>query len=82
MKSELNRHHILCRSRGGQDDDNIVYLPVSFHACWHQIFGNMTVAEAHHFIDIIMRPNTVWTKGELHSLQNYLQNKEVQNEDE
>ena len=79
-KGELNRHHILCRSRGGQDDNNIVYLPVSFHANWHVIFGNMTIAEIHEFIDTIMKPNTVWTKGDLNALQNYLQGKEVQNE--
>jgi hypothetical protein len=81
-RKELNRHHILCRSRGGKDDDNIVYLPVSFHACWHQLFSNMTIAEIHKFIDTVMKPNTVWTNQDLQSLQNFLSGQGVQDENE
>jgi hypothetical protein len=81
MKKKINRHHILCRSRGGKDDDNIVLLPVSFHACWHQLFGNMTIAEIHVFIDTIMKPNMVWQKEDLHQLQNFLSGQEDKNED-
>ena len=61
----LNRHHILPSSRGGSYTDNIVLLPSAWHAMWHQLFANMTVAEVHEYIDAVMQPNRKWTRGDL-----------------
>jgi len=59
------KHHILPSSRGGDSEDNIVLLPRDWHAIWHHLFGNMTMEEVHHFIDIVMQPNQLWTKQRL-----------------
>ena len=64
-KSGLNRHHVLPSSRGGGFTDNIVLLPASWHAMWHQLFSNMTVDEVHDYIDAVMQPNRKWTHSDL-----------------
>lgn len=59
------KHHICPRSVGGTDEDNIVMLPKAWHAMWHQLFINLTIEEVHHFIDIVMEPNKIWTHNQL-----------------
>jgi len=59
------KHHILPSSRGGEYEDNIVLLPKEWHTLWHHLFGNLTVEEVHHFIDIVMEPNKLWTRQQL-----------------
>lgn len=61
----LNAHHVCPTSRGGGNRDNLVVLPVEFHANWHKLFANLTVAEAHRFIDIVMQPGHEWSYKDL-----------------
>ena len=72
----LRRHHIRprCRIPDWQDKDtgNIVLIPEEFHAYWHQVFGNLTPDEAHEFINIIMRPGTSWTWGDIKNVREWL----------
>jgi hypothetical protein len=64
-----DRHHIRPRSREGSSRNNIVVLPAAWHAMWHAMFVNMTVAEAHDFIDQVMVPDTEWTYKALSQLR-------------
>lgn len=61
----MSVHHIIPTSRNGGARHNLVLLPVEFHQRWHQLFANMTVAEAHAFIDIVMIPGVEWSYKEL-----------------
>lgn len=65
----MSAHHIRPSSRGGGGRNNLVLLPTEFHATWHKLFVNMTVAEAHAFIDIVMVPNVEWTYKELERMR-------------
>lgn len=67
-----DRHHIRAKSRGGGNVENLVVLPVRWHACWHQLFVNMTVEEVHSFIDTVMVPDTEWTYKQLSQLRERL----------
>lgn len=57
----LNVHHIRPTSRGGGSRDNLVLLPVEWHACWHKLFANMTLEETHRFITVVMQPGYEWS---------------------
>lgn len=67
-----NRHHLLPRSRGGKDANNIVHLPVNFHQAWHVCFDNLTVQEAHRLIDIVMVANTEHSGQDIENLRQKL----------
>jgi len=50
----LVRHHKKPKSRGGGDENqNILWLPKNFHETFHQIFGDLTPQEQHLFLQII-----------------------------
>lgn len=72
----LRKHHITPRSRIphglDKDTDNIVLIPEEFHAAWHQVFGNLTPSEAHEFIDLIMRPGSSWTWGDIKNVREWI----------
>lgn len=68
----LNVHHIRPSSRNGGGRNNLVMLPVEFHANWHKLFVNMTIDEAHAFIDEVMRPDTSWTYKALDQLRRHI----------
>jgi len=55
--------------RKNKDVNNVVLLDQEFHVNWHRLFENMTVAEAHKFIDRVMVPGHEWTSGRLHWLR-------------
>lgn len=65
----LNVHHIRPSSRGGSGRNNLVLLPVEWHASWHKLFVNMTVDEVHFFIETIMQPDTSWTYKDIDLLR-------------
>lgn len=62
-------HHLLSVSRGGQKRGNLVKLPRGFHSLWHQVFANLTVSEAHQFINLVMVAGTQWTYETLRAQQ-------------
>lgn len=64
-----SRHHIRAKSRNGGRRHNIVMLPSLWHSCYHHLFGALTVAEVHVFIDEVMRPDTEWTYKQLSELR-------------
>jgi len=68
----LNVHHVLPSSRGGGGRNNLVVLPVEWHASWHKLFTNMTVAEVHCFIDIVMQPDCTWSYKDFEYLRRRL----------
>ncbi len=48
-----NRHHLTPKSRGGRSTpDNIIWMNIEKHDCWHKIFGLRTLSEA---IDVLQR---------------------------
>lgn len=67
-----NKHHILPRSRGGKDENNIVSLPANFHQAWHLMFDNLTVQEAHQLIDMVMQPNCEFSGQDIENLRQQL----------
>lgn len=69
MEVSSDRHHIVPRSRCGGRRRNIVVLPSRWHAMWHAMFVNMTVAEVHDFIDEVMVPDEEWTHRRLSQLR-------------
>lgn len=71
-KKDTSIHHIKPTSRGGVDKNNCVGIPKSIHEAWHTIFENMTNDEAHQFIDMLMIPNKIWTRKEIHELRQSL----------
>lgn len=40
-----NRHHLVPRSRGGGDGDNIIVIDTRWHAALHMTFGSATPRE-------------------------------------
>lgn len=50
----------------------MVTIPEDFHAYWHQVFGVLTLEEAHEFIDFIMRPNSTWTWSDIKGVREWL----------
>lgn len=72
----LRKHHLRPRSRipnwQDKDKNNIVLLPEEFHAYWHQVFGLLTPNEAHEFIDLVMRPGSSWTWGDIKQVREWL----------
>lgn len=65
----MDAHHIIPRSRGGGNWDNMVLLPIDFHSNWHRLFINMTVEEIHQFIDLLMVPDRAWTYKDIDRLR-------------
>ena len=78
----LRKHHIRPRCRipdwVDKDTGNIVNIPEDFHAYWHQVFGVLTVEEAHEFIDFIMRPGASWTWGDIKNVREWLMERRQQ----
>lgn len=69
MAKEHDRHHIKPKSRGGGRRKNLVVLPVTFHRAWHAVFQDLTLEEAHRFMEIVMNSDISWTSKELHYLR-------------
>lgn len=69
LDPRFDKHHIRPKSRGGGSRNNLVTLPVEWHACWHKLFVNLTLEEVHAFIAEVMVPNTRWTHRDLHNLR-------------
>jgi hypothetical protein len=65
----LNVHHIRASSRGGGSRDNLVVLPIEWHANWHKLFVNMTLEEVHRFINVVMQPGYEWNYKSLDQLR-------------
>lgn len=65
----LNVHHIRPTSRGGGSRDNIVVLPVEFHANYHKLFANLTLEEAIRFLRVVMQPGYEWNYKSLDRLR-------------
>lgn len=74
FRSRFNSHHIVPRSRGGTDENNLVQLPIEFHDLFHRLFQNMTLPEIHIFLDTVMQPGETWDKHEIESLVRRLKN--------
>lgn len=70
----MNPHHIRPSSRGGGGRNNLVWLPVEWHATWHKLFVNMTIEEVHSFIDNLMRADTSWTYKDIDQLRRRIMN--------
>ncbi len=78
-KRKVSRHHIRPRSRikrGDKNKDNLVTLDAEFHSNWHRMFENMTVAEAHRFIDLVMVPGKRWDNSSLYRLRKEIMEEE------
>lgn len=41
-----NVHHVIPKSRGGQNGDNLVEVDRRIHSAWHRVFSNATPHEA------------------------------------
>jgi len=76
--NKLTKHHINPASRlkenGGDlevdtGEDNITYWYHTFHFSWNDVFGNLTVAEAHRLIDLVNVPGTSWGYKALEKLR-------------
>lgn len=65
----LNVHHIRPTSRGGGSRDNLVVLPIEFHANYHKLFANMTLEEAIRFLRVVMQPGYEWNYKSLDQLR-------------
>ncbi len=72
MKRLYDRHHILSSARGGRKRGNLVTIPVTFHRAYHTLFQDLTLEEAHRFLEIVMQPGFSWTNGDLYHLRNYI----------
>lgn len=70
----LNVHHIRPTSQGGGGRNNLVWLPVEFHANWHKLFVNMTLCQTYRFIEALMRPDTSWTYKDIDQLRRRIMN--------
>lgn len=68
----LNVHHIRPTSRQGGSRDNLVVLPVEFHANYHKLFANLTLEEAIRFLRIVMQPGYEWNYKSLDQLRRRL----------
>jgi hypothetical protein len=72
---KLTRHHIIPRSRGGGNGENVVEIPTHQHECWHAFFGNLNPIEAIEFIEIVFlgkgrrKKKKKWTQEDLYKLQ-------------
>lgn len=44
-------HHILPRSRGGQNNGNIKRVRRDYHQAYHHLFENLTPSEIHQYLD-------------------------------
>jgi hypothetical protein len=64
MKSHNSRHHIIPRSRGGRDGDNIAYVSERDHRFYHALFENKTPRE------IIRYLNQEFWNGKYGNLEN------------
>lgn len=62
-------HHIVPQSRGGVWDNNITDLYAFFHANWHRLFRNLTVPEAHVFIDVLHGSPVRWNDSTMYKLR-------------
>ncbi len=66
--NSLTKHHILSRSRGGEDINNILFVSIDYHSAYHKLFENLTPDE------VILYLNEVWfTKGKFTRPLNWLQ---------
>ena len=51
-RHELTRHHLQCRSNGGNNkDSNISMVPRNQHHFWHGLFSNMLPTTICHIIN-------------------------------
>lgn len=66
--NRLSKHHILPISRGGRDKD-VVFLPCKVHDAYHRLFSNLTLEEAHTFLDVLMTPGVRWYGNTIMDLQ-------------
>ncbi|MEA3273280.1 MAG: hypothetical protein U9Q72_01640 [Patescibacteria group bacterium] len=77
--NKLTRHHLVPRSRGGGNGDNVVYIPEHRHVSWHAFFGNLTPMEAIEYIELVFmgkkraKIKRKWTHEDLYRLQIQLQ---------
>jgi len=77
--NKLTRHHIISRSRGGGNGDNVVEIPEHQHISWHTFFGNLNPEEAIEFIKFVFlgkgrkRIKKKWHHEDLYKLQLQLQ---------
>ena len=55
-KDEVDKHHIIPRSRGGIDENNIVHLDTIWHQRYHRLFHNLTPKEICKLIMWVNRP--------------------------
>lgn len=67
----FNRHHILCSSRGGSDDDfNIAIVDKKKHDLLHQLFSNMTPDEIiNHLVTYFWNDQWEWVKIALNEME-------------
>lgn len=65
-------HHILPRSRGGEDEGNTVLWPAHFHVLYHALFENLTLEEVVELLTIMSQPGERWTSAELKRLKHDL----------
>jgi hypothetical protein len=65
-----SRHHIIPKSRGGRDRDNIVMIDGRQHEKYHALFMNRTPAE------IIGYLNQYFWRGRYRGLETYVQEQE------
>ena len=75
VKGMTNNHHVLAKSRGGKNLNNLVEWDILFHRKWHELFDTLTVSEIHEFIEIVTQPGTCWTSHSLARLRNKLRNR-------
>ena len=81
--NKLTKHHIIPKSRGGGNGENVKYLPENFHISFHKIFGNMLIDEVIEFIEIVFldkrkrRKKKTWRINELYALQLKIQQKSI-----
>jgi len=66
--NRLTKHHILPISRD-RSSNEIVLLPYVIHTAYHRVFSNLTLREAHIFLDVLMRPNRRWHINDIVNLQ-------------
>jgi len=78
VSNELNTHHILPTSRGGDEgQDNLMKLDRDFHDYWHRVTQNLTVKEAHIFFDILFEGGTYYDSKRIHELREHLKKTEI-----
>lgn len=49
--------------------NNLVTIPRAFHKAHHDVFGTLTPAESHRFLDLYLVPGKSWSERELEALR-------------